>query len=179
MSKFQVVSSRANENIKKPIRSTAASAGYDFFAAEEKVIPSYIKQIINHNNLTKEELHTLYSLSDHATLIKKLNLKPILVPTGIKAELENNQVLQIFSRSSVATKNLMMLANSTGIIDSDYYENIDNEGEIMVPFINLSPFDVIIHKDDKIAQGIISNFIIVDDDEASGERIGGFGSTGK
>ena len=61
----------------------------------------------------------------------------------------------------------------------DYYNNIDNEGEIMVPFINFSPFDVIIHKDDKIAQGIISNFITVDDDEASGERIGGFGSTGK
>ena len=119
MSKFHVVSSRVNENIKKPIRSTAASAGYDFFAAEEKVIPSYIKQIINHNKLTKEELHTLYSLTNHAALIKKLNLKPILVPTGVKAELENNQVLQIFSRSSVATKNLMMLANSTGIIDAE------------------------------------------------------------
>lgn len=63
------------------------------------------------------------------------------------------------------------------IIDSDYANNPDNDGEISFQFINLSPVDIVIHKGDKIGQGIINTFVLTDDDSATGERTGGFGST--
>lgn len=63
------------------------------------------------------------------------------------------------------------------IIDSDYYGNSDNDGEIFFQMINLSPLNIILHKGDKIGQGIIHKYFITEDDEASGIRDGGFGST--
>lgn len=62
----------------------------------------------------------------------------------------------------------------------DYYNNKDNEGHIMVPMINLSPFDVIIKKGDKIAQALIKNYYTIDDEKTNQTtRNGGFGSTDK
>lgn len=62
----------------------------------------------------------------------------------------------------------------------DYYNNDDNEGHIMVPMINLSPFDVIIKKGDKIAQALIKNYYTIDDEQMNHtQRDGGFGSTDK
>lgn len=63
------------------------------------------------------------------------------------------------------------------IIDADYYNNIDNEGEIFFQLINLSPFPIKIKKGEAIGQGIIKNYLTTEDDISSGERIGGFGST--
>lgn len=63
------------------------------------------------------------------------------------------------------------------IIDQDYYNNPDNEGEIYIQLINLSPYDIQIKKGDKIAQGIILPYLTVEDDNANGVRKGGFGST--
>jgi dUTP pyrophosphatase len=71
----------------------------------------------------------------------------------------------------------LILANSVGIIDADYYNNPDNEGEIFFQVINLSPFPIQLKKGDIIGQGIIKKYCVVDADEASGERMGGFGST--
>ena len=59
----------------------------------------------------------------------------------------------------------------------DYYNNPDNEGHIYFQIINLSPVDIILHKGDKIGQGIIKNYDVTEDDAAIGERLGGFGST--
>ena len=74
----------------------------------------------------------------------------------------------------------MMLANTIGIIDSDYV-NADNEGDIIIALKNLDIVDssLIIDKNEKIAQGIILPFYTVDDDTSNGIRTGGFGSTGK
>lgn len=63
------------------------------------------------------------------------------------------------------------------IIDADYYNNPDNEGHIYFQLINLSPFNIIIKKGEIIGQGILHQYEITEDDEASGERAGGFGST--
>lgn len=63
------------------------------------------------------------------------------------------------------------------IIDADYYNNPDNEGHIYFQLINLSPFNIIIKKGEIIGQGILHRYEITEDDEASGERAGGFGST--
>ena len=63
------------------------------------------------------------------------------------------------------------------IIDADYADNPDNEGEIFFQFYNLSPFDIVLNKGDIIGQGIIKPFLTTDDDAANGKRVGGFGST--
>ena len=70
-----------------------------------------------------------------------------------------------------------MLANGIGVIDSDYYNNPDNEGEIFFQVINLSPVDIVLNPGDKIGQGIIKTYSVVEDDAATGDRVGGFGST--
>jgi dUTP pyrophosphatase len=71
-----------------------------------------------------------------------------------------------------------MLANSTGIIDSDYYDNADNEGHIMIAYCNTKDVPYTIEKGDRIGQGIFMKYLTVDNDKAAGVRTGGIGSTG-
>ena len=101
------------------------------------------------------------------------------VMTGIKCELRPYMVLILANRSSNPSKKSLFLANGVGIIDADYYNNPDNEGEIGFEFYNNSEEDVIIEKNEKIGQGIITTYIKVEGDNATGSRAGGFGSTGK
>lgn len=63
------------------------------------------------------------------------------------------------------------------IIDSDYASNKTNDGEIFLQLLNLSPFPIQIKKGDRIGQGIIKHYLVTDDDNATGEREGGMGST--
>ena len=71
------------------------------------------------------------------------------------------------------------MANSVGIIDADYYGNPDNDGAMYFQVVNLGPRPIHLHKGDIIGQGIIHAFGITEDDDALGERTGGFGSTTK
>ena len=103
----------------------------------------------------------------------------IKVPTGIKAQMEDDEYLMLLVRSSMGFKYNVRLCNQVGIVDSDYYNNPDNEGHIYFQLINLSPFNIKIAKGDIIGQGVIRNYLITDDDKAEGTRIGGFGSTSK
>ena len=82
-------------------------------------------------------------------------------------------------RSSSPLKYWLMLGNSIGVIDADYYNNPDNEGEIFFQIYNLSPFNIQIKKGEAIGQAIILPYAVTDDDAACGERTGGFGSTSK
>ena len=103
----------------------------------------------------------------------------IKIPTGIKCQFnDNNWVLTIHPRSSLGFKYQIGLANTTGIIDSDYI-NADNEGHIMIKLVNRGDKVFSAECGDKIAQGIFLPYGITIDDEASGERNGGFGSTGR
>ena len=110
-------------------------------------------------------------------LTKNLKAKPTLVPTGIKCELNDNTYLELSVRSSCPLKYWLILANGVGIIDADYYNNPDNEGHIYFQVINLTTFDIQLKKGDKIGQGIIKPYLTTDDDNAFGQRFGGFGST--
>lgn len=101
-----------------------------------------------------------------------------IVPTGLKAFMGYDEYLSLHVRSSIGIKKHLMLANCTGIIDSDYYNNVDNEGHIMIALHNWGTEAVEIHKGDRIAQGIFSKYLITSEDHASGERMGGIGSTG-
>lgn len=109
-------------------------------------------------------------------------LKPneiIKVPTGIKASMESDEYLALLVRSSMGFKYNMRLCNQVGIVDSDYYNNPDNEGHIFIKIQNEGEKDIVINKGDRFAQGIFSKYLLVDDDSSDSERAGGIGSTGK
>ena len=101
------------------------------------------------------------------------------IPTGIKACMNNDEYLAIFVRSSMGFKYNIRLCNQVGIIDSDYYNNIDNEGHIWVCLQNEGEKDFVIKKGDAFAQGVFCKYLICDDDNSYGDRIGGIGSTNK
>ena len=104
----------------------------------------------------------------------------VLVPTGVKAYMQNDEVLLIYIRSSAALKKHLMLMNSVGVIDADYYGNPENEGHIYVPLYNYGKETVRIMAGERIAQGIFTHYLTVDGDMAGhgNTRTGGFGSTG-
>ncbi|EGK60685.1 deoxyuridine 5'-triphosphate nucleotidohydrolase [Centipeda periodontii DSM 2778] len=103
-----------------------------------------------------------------------------LVPTGVKAYMQPDEVLLIYIRSSTALKKHLMLLNSVGVIDADYYGNAENEGHIYIPLYNYGKKPVCIAVGERIAQGIFTHYLTVDGDTAGrgGKRTGGFGSTG-
>lgn len=147
---FEIAKGFEDKNINLPIRKTKYSAGYDVEAAEDVVIPSF-----------------------------KKGMKPTLVKTGIKAFMQDNEYLMLANRSSNPEKKGLILANSVGIIDKDYYGNPDNDGHIMFAFFNVKEEDIEIKKGDCIGQAIFMPFLIADGDNANGKRTGGFGSTSK
>ena len=112
-----------------------------------------------------------------------IELKPgetFKVPTGIRAKIDNGWVLCIFPRSGLGFKYRLQLDNTTGIIDSDYY-NALNEGHIFIKITNDSKEGktVVIKAGEAFAQGIFFPFGVTVDDDADGIRVGGFGSTNK
>jgi len=147
---FEIAKGFEDKNINLPIRKTKYSAGYDMEAAEDTVIPSF-----------------------------KKGMNPTLVKTGLKAYMEDDEVLLIYNRSSNPKKKGLILANSVGVIDKDYYGNPDNDGHIMFAFYNIKDEDIEIKKGEAIGQGLFQKYLVTDDDIAEGERTGGFGSTNK
>lgn len=145
---FEVVKEYANKGINLPVRKTKHSAAYDIEAAEEVVLPSFQK-----------------------------GMNPTLIPTGLKAYMQSDEVLLIVPRSSGPKKQGISFPHNVGVIDSDYYNNPDNEGHIFVQCINLKDEDVVIKKGEAVAQAIFQKYLTVDDDNAEGMRTGGFGST--
>lgn len=102
-----------------------------------------------------------------------------LVKTGVKAYMQDGEVLNLYDRSSNHKKKGVVLVNSVGIIDGDYYNNPGNEGHIMAQLKNVTSLPVTIEKDYRIVQGVFTPYLTVDGDNADGNRTGGFGSTNK
>ena len=145
---FEVAKGFEDKNINLPERKTKYSAGYDFEAAEDCVVPAF-----------------------------KPGMNPTLIKTGIKAYMQDDEMLCLYNRSSNPKKKGLVMANSVGIIDKDYYGNPDNDGHIMFAFYNFKDTDTEIKKGECIGQGIFQKYLIADEDNAEGERQGGFGST--
>lgn len=100
--------------------------------------------------------------------------------TDVKSYMLDDEVLSIHVRSSIGTKKDLMLKNTTGIIDSSYYENVSNDGNIGICLVNMGDKIQKIEKGERIAQGIFTKYLIVDEDTClKSERTGGFGSSGK
>lgn len=147
---FEIAKGFENAGINLPVRKTKNAAGYDVEAAEDTIVPSF-----------------------------KLGQKPTLVKTGLKAYCQPDEYYMLCNRSSNPGKRGLVLANSVGIIDSDYYGNEDNDGHFMFAYYNFFDHDVEIKKGDVIGQAIFMKYLTTDDDNAQGERKGGFGSTDK
>lgn len=147
---FEIAKGFEDKGINLPIRKTKYSAGYDIEAAEDTIIPSF-----------------------------KKGQSPTLIKTGLKAYMKENEYLMLCNRSSNPKKKGLVMANSVGVIDKDYYGNPDNDGHFMFSFFNIKDEDVIIKKGEAIGQAIFQQYLTIDNDEAEGERIGGFGSTSK
>ena len=147
---FEIAKGFEDKGINLPIRKTKSSAAYDLEAAEDSVLPRFDK-----------------------------GSKPILIPTGLKAYMQPDEMLVIVPRSSSTKKQGISYPHSMGVIDADYYENPDNDGHIFVQCINLKDEEVKIKKGEAVGQAIFQKFLTIDNDQADGIRTGGFGSTDK
>ena len=146
---FEIAKGYEDKGINLPIRKTKHSAGYDVEAAEDITIPKFVPGI-----------------------------KPTLIPTGLKAYCQPDECYFLMNRSSGPKKGFLM-ANSVGLIDSDYYGNEDNDGHFYFAYFNCSDHDIEVKKGDVIGQVVFTKYFVVDNDNATGVRKGGFGSTSK
>lgn len=102
----------------------------------------------------------------------------VLVKTGFKVYMQEDEVFLIYPRSSLSVKKGLTIPNNVGVIDKDYYENPNNDGHVFVAIYNFSNEDKLISKGERIAQGIFQKFLKADIDNTTGNiRTGGFGST--
>lgn len=147
---FEIAKGFENMGINLPERKTRCSAAYDIEAAEDITIPSF-----------------------------KKGMKATLVKTGLKAYMQEDEVLYLYAKSSGFGKKGIMLSNAVGVIDGDYYENEDNDGHIMFSIINMKDEDMVIKKGDAIGQAMFAKYLKADNDNATEIRKGGFGSTSK
>ena len=206
MFKFEKVSRYAHEDIAPPVRKTENSACYDMVAAEDVIIQPYLAsvnvlgQIVQQQRLSEEVVGVIQkvienqgeeaadqminsimtcSLDEVSELTKITGIKPALVPTGYKASMDKGYSLDLYVRSSSPLKYWLIMANSTGIIDADYVDNPNNEGEIFFQLINLLPFPIKIRKGEIIGQAKFVKYQVTDDDaeQEKVKRVGGFGST--
>ena len=191
--KFEVVSKYKDASIQLPTLATTGAAGHDFCVAEDIIIPPYAYHMTNIMDRLREihRIPTTYTavedfvlnhpfdLAEMEKMTKSLRARPTLVPTGIKCQIDEGKYLELSMRSSSPLKYWLVLANGVGVIDADYYNNPNNEGEIFFQVINLSPVAIKLKAGDKIGQGILKSYYKTEDDKPTAERTGGFGSTSK
>lgn len=146
---FEIAKGWEDKDIHLPVRKTKGAAAYDVEAAEDIVIPMY-----------------------------RPGIKPTLIPTGLKAYCQEDEWYMLVNRSSGPKKGFVM-ANSIGVVDSDYYGNESNDGHFYFQYYNFQDHDIEVKKGDIIGQVIFQKFLIADNDKAEGIRKGGFGSTDK
>lgn len=106
----------------------------------------------------------------------------IKIPTGIKVHMPDDIVLMLHIRSNHGINNGLQIANTTGIIDADYYNNPDNEGDIIIALRDTKEdwknyIEHTLFKSDRVVQGIFLPYYTTEGDDADGERVGGIGST--
>lgn len=197
--KFAVAKGFETSGIVLPARQTEHAAGYDFEAAADVVINpfwwEFLKTLVVRPRITAyefgddKESTVINSIDQIETMVDeeekdihegwKKRMKPVLVPTGVKADMNDDEALFLYNRSSNPLKKFLLLGNGVGVIDRDYFENEDNDGHIMFQFLNFGLFPVTIKKGERIGQGVFAPFLKTDDDVAGGKRTGGHGSTGE
>ena len=180
MAEFKKVSKYKDSEVVIPEAATRDSAGYDLsVAGNDILVPSLLQKYEEWKiEVSTKNIWNPVNLKDLQENIEEYGLRPVLVPTGVKIKLDPNQYLSLSARSSLPLKSLLVVANAPGIIDADYYDNPHNEGEIFIQLLNLSPYDVYLTKGDRIAQGVILKYDVIEGARTIEERSSGHGSTG-
>ena len=125
---FEIAKGWEDKEINLPVRKTKNSAGYDIEAAEDTLVPKFAPGV-----------------------------KPTLIPTGVKAYMQEDEVLLLDVRSSMGGK--FRLANTIGVVDSTYYNNELNDGNCGVFLINTTNETIYIKRGDRIAQGLFMKYL--------------------
>lgn len=99
--------------------------------------------------------------------------KKAVIHTNIRVHMNSDEVLLVYPRSSYGIKRDLMLANSVGVIDADYKD------EILICYRNMGTKTAYIAHGDRVAQGIFTKYLKTKDDDSTEVRSGGIGSTGK
>lgn len=124
---------------------------------------------------------TKYSAGYDFIAISDIEIKPgeiKIIPTGYKAKFLPNEMLMLLVRSSMGFKYNIRMCNQVGIIESDYYNNTDNEGHLLIALQNEGDKTFRVKKGGSYAQGIFTSFLTCDD-KVENIRVGGIGSTNK
>lgn len=140
-----------------------------------EVIQSYLDK-----DIKIPERATKYSAGYDLASAEDITINPgeiKLVPTGLKADMPEDEALFVYPRSSLGIKKRLTMSNNVGVVDKDYYNNAENEGHIMIPIYNFGTEVQVIKKGERIAQGIFQKYGITDNDSAKNLRKGGFGSS--
>ena len=101
----------------------------------------------------------------------------VTIPTGVRCEMQPGWVLMLFPRSGLGFRHQVHLANTVGVIDSDYFRAA-NEGHILVRIVG-GPNPLTIARGERFCQGVFLPHGLAEEDDAAADRTGGFGSTGK
>jgi len=166
---------RINEKAQLPVFSTKQSACFDIHAnlVEGEVIQYY--QAIATKQIPRK---VSFDINSNNTFIQLNNMERMLIPTGLIADIPVGFSIRLHSRSGLAFKQGVYLANCEGIIDSDYVD------PIFAMVTNISNVPVRIYNGDRICQGELvrcEKYTLNESDEAptqKTDRDGGFGSTG-
>lgn len=113
--------------------------------------------------------YDLHSLRDYILYSGTM----VRVETGIAVYMPPDEWFAIVPRSGLCLKHGITVDNSPAVIDSDFYPKavsvlLRNNGD--------QPFRI--RQGDRVAQGIFMRYLLADDDDTQGERLGGFGHTG-
>ena len=101
-----------------------------------------------------------------------------LIHFNVKAIMPKDEYLNLKIRSGLSVKHNILLACS-GVIDADFANNLENDGNIGAKFMNIGDKKYYVKKGERCMQGIFLKYYTTDDDNADGERGGGYGSSGR
>ena len=105
-------------------------------------------------------------------------MQSAMIWTDVKAHFNEDEALLLNIRSSMG-KQPVMIANTQGWIDSDYYSNPDNDGNIGIRLFNLGNTSYVVKTGDRIAQGMFVKYLVADNGNTDCVRKSGFGSSGR
>lgn len=152
----------------------------------EKISFKQFKKDINdsiddYNSYMIPKRHTKNSAGYDFAVLENYIIEPgeiKKIPTGIKACMNDDEMFLLVVRSSMGFKYNIRLCNQVGVIDSDYYNNIENEGHMWIAIQNEGEKEVILEKGQRFAQGLFVKYLTVDNEEPiEKERVGKTGST--
>lgn len=151
----KIIAEKAFNDAQLPEYQTACSAGADFFVAEDVVVPSIWSSVSPVLVAAKMENA---GETDHIDFTD-VGIAPTYVHTGVKSQMPEDEVLILSNRSSNPKKKGLVLANGIGVIDSDYYNNTNNDGDIIFAFYNLNLTDCKLKVGDRIGQGTFMKYL--------------------